>query len=132
MRLYLLFSHSLTPEQIRDARENWQVKEIIPLPEALQQLWSNVPAELPSLLDYLEPLWEWLRNHTQKNDRILIQGDYGATFLAVQFALENKLVPIYSTTTRKTTENQLPDGSIRMERIFVHQRFRKYEKIAFT
>jgi hypothetical protein len=41
MNLYLLFSHNLTPEQIQDAQENWQVAACIFLPKQLQDLWST-------------------------------------------------------------------------------------------
>jgi len=128
MNLYLLFSHSLTPEQIEDAQENWQVAACISLPEQLQELWSNVPPELTSLKDYLQPICEWLRN-AQAGDLVLIQGDFGATYLMVQYAFERGLRPIYSTTLRKVVETPLPDGSIRTERVFAHHQFRLYERL---
>ncbi|MDX1904535.1 MAG: CRISPR-associated protein Csx20 [Thermonemataceae bacterium] len=128
MNLYLLFSHSLTPEQIQDAQENWQIKNFIALPEELQSTWSNVPPLLSSLKTYLKDIFLWLEQ-AQKADKVLIQGDFGATYLMIQFARQRKLVPIYSTTTRKVIETVLPDGSIHTERLFVHQQFRIYEKI---
>jgi len=128
MNLYLLFSHNLTPEQIQDAQENWQVAACIFLPKQLQDLWSNVPPELTSLKDYLQPIFEWLRN-AQAGDLVLIQGDYGATYLMIQYAFERGLRPIYSTTLRKVVETPFPDGSIRTERVFAHHQFRFYERI---
>jgi len=129
MNLYLLFSHNLTPEQIQDAQENWQVKDFVALPENLQALWSNIPPELPYLHKHLQTLYDWLKQNCQKGDLILIQGDFGATYLMVQYAWQAQLIPLYSTTKRNIQEHILPDGSIRTERLFVHQRFRIYEKI---
>jgi hypothetical protein len=111
MNLYLLLSHNLTPEQIQDAQENWQVKNFVALPE------------------HLQTLYDWLKQNCQKGDLILIQGDFGATYLMVQYAWQAQLIPLYSTTKRNVQERILPDGSVHTERFFVHQRFRIYEKI---
>ncbi len=129
MTLYLLFSHRLTEEQIQDAQSNWKVERFIYLPENLQELWSNIPPELPALTEYLTPIFRWIEKNAKKNDLLLIQGDFGATCLLVQFAWKHALQPIYSTTTRTNIETIEKDGSIRTERFFVHQRFRLYEKI---
>ncbi len=39
-KMFLLFSHRLTDEQIRDAKENLAVIEFIALPKDLQYLWQ--------------------------------------------------------------------------------------------
>jgi hypothetical protein len=57
---------------------------------------------------------------------VLIQGDFGATFLMVNFAFEKGLIPIHSTTEREATEELQPDGSVRLSHRFLHKRFRKY------
>jgi hypothetical protein len=44
MNLYLVFSHRLTDDQIRDARQSLGVTDFVALPETLQQRWSNIPA----------------------------------------------------------------------------------------
>ncbi len=128
MTLYLLFSHQLTPQQIQDAQENWHVERFIYLPKDLLELWNNIPPDLSSLRSYIDPILSWLVKNANKNDLLLVQGDYGATCLVVQFALEKELKPIYSTTKREVEEIKEKDGSIHTKRRFLHQRFRLYEK----
>ncbi len=125
-KIFLIFSHELTEEQKFDLYKNWQVQEFVTLPAYLQALWSNIPPELESLDVYLTPLFEWLREKALPQDLVLIQGDFGAVYLAVQKAFELGLVPIYATTSREVRETKLADGSIRQERLFKHVRFRVY------
>jgi len=125
-KIFLIFSHELTEEQKFDLYKNWQVQEFVTLPAYLQALWSNIPPELESLDVYLTPLFEWLREKALPQDLVLIQGDFGAVYLAVKKAFELGLVPLYATTSREVRETKLADGSIRQERLFKHVRFRVY------
>ncbi len=125
-RIFLLFSHDLTPEQKRELRENWQVEEAVPLPADLQHLWSMIPPHLEGLSHYLEPLFSWLGQNARAQDLVLIQGDFGAVYLAVERAFSLGLIPVYATTRREVCERRLPDGAVRQERIFKHVRFRVY------
>ena len=126
-RLFLLFSHALTGEQERDARTSLEVEEILPLPEDLQQRWSNVPPELTTLDEHLQPVLDWLRDQARPGDYVLIQGDFGAVYRAVCFALEHGLTPLYATTVRRVKEMRLPDGRVESTRVFQHVRYRRYE-----
>jgi hypothetical protein len=45
---------------------------------------------------------------------VLIEGDFGACYLMVRFALEKGLVPLYSTTRREAEERYDADGSVRL------------------
>ncbi len=124
--LILLFNHHLTPDQERDARLKLGIAKVVEPPEPLRALWANVPPELAELSAYLEPIKHWLQAQARLDDCVLIQGDFGATYLMVNFALEWGLVPVYSTTEREATEEPQPDGSIRLSHRFLHKRFRKY------
>jgi len=64
--------------------------------------------------------------HAQPGDLVLIQGDFGATCLMVEYARSLGLTPIYATTARISEDKILPDGSVQTVRRFVHRRFRKY------
>ena len=125
--LFLLFSHKLTDDQIQDARQTLKVAEIIPLPEPLQAQWSNVPPEIESVREYLRPILDWLRVQARADDYVLVQGDFGAVYLAVNFALQHHLTPVYATTERKALETSLQGGTIQTQRIFRHVRYRRYE-----
>lgn len=128
MTLFLLFSHTLTPEQLADAKQNWQVKRVVSLPDDLQAVWSNVPPDIGSIKDYIAPLSHWLGKQAKAQDLALVQGDYGATYLLVTFCWQHQIIPLYCTTNRSVKETLLPDGSVFTERFFIHQQFRMYEK----
>lgn len=123
-KMILLLSHKLSEEQIQDAKINWGVEEFITLPNELQKLWSNFDAEAEKL--DLEAFKEFVKNEVKSGDVVLIQGDFGATFTMVKFALELGLVPVYATTNRKVIEVQV-NSEIVKKSMFKHRRFREYE-----
>ncbi len=125
-KMFLLFSHKLTDEQIKDARESLNVDEFIYLPKKLQKLWSDIPPDIEDIDDYLKPIEDFLKKYAKPNDYVLIQGDFGATYKLVNFAFGNKLIPIYSTTKRIVKDIN-KDGKIITIREFKHCRFRKYK-----
>jgi len=124
--LILLFNHHLTPDQEQDARRSLGITRVVEPPEPLRELWGNVPPDLAELGAYLDPIQQWLAAHSRPGDYVLIQGDFGATYLMVISALQCGLVPVYSTTERQATEEPQPDGSIKLSHRFLHKRFREY------
>lgn len=124
--LCLLFNHRLTPEQAEDAKRSLGVQEFVSLPEDIQKLWQQVPADLGQINDYLEPLMQWVRKTAVPNDFVLIQGDFGATYLMIRFALELNLIPVYATTKREAVETVSADGSIEKIQRFRHVTYRRY------
>ncbi len=127
-KLFLLFSHYVTEEQFQDAQKTLQITDFVSLPKELQEIFSNVPADLETIDDYLQPILSWINEHcTDKNDYILVQGDFGATYFLVDYCKKNNYaIPIYATTERKSVEEVQTDGSIKTQRIFKHKRFRFY------
>lgn len=125
-RLFLLFNHRFTPDQVSQAEEQLGVTEVILLPPELRDLWGQIPPDLPGLADYLAPVRDWLAQTAQPGDYVLIQGDFGATYLMVRYALENGLIPVYATTRREAHETLQPDGSVRLTHTFRLQQFRRY------
>ena len=125
-KVLLVFSHRLTPDQERELRERWSAEEFVYLPPELQELWAGVPPEAEGLREYLEPLFRWMAEKAGPRDLALIQGEFGAVYLAVQEALRLGLVPIYATSRREVREKHLPDGAVIQERVFKHVRFRIY------
>lgn len=127
-KLYLLFSHRLTDEQRKQALEQLKVKEIKYLPEPLQKAWSNVPPDVPYINDYLAPIKEWLDSEADPGDYVLVQGDFGAAYIMVNWAFSKGFVPVYSTTERAAEEKMGPDGEVQLSRRFSHVRYRLYER----
>lgn len=124
MKLFLFFSHSLTNEQIVDVKNSLNISEFVNLPDDLQGAFSQVPAEFgeTELLNYAKPFFEFLDKNAKKGDFALIQGDFGLTFLLVNFCLENGIIPLYATTKRDV----LVDENGVKKSIFKHIKFRKY------
>jgi hypothetical protein len=64
------------------------VERIVFLPPDLQDLWSNIPPDRPAIRDYLQPIRVWLQGEATSGDYVLIQGDFGACWLMVNFSLQ--------------------------------------------
>jgi len=84
------------------------------------------PRSLSKISDYLNPVKDWLAGQARKNDHVLIQGDFGACFIMVNFAFETGLIPIYSTTQREAVEEHKEDGTVNLSHQFRHRIFRRY------
>jgi hypothetical protein len=124
--LFLIFNHQFTSKQESDARSSLGVSNIINMPGDLQELWSNIPPELPKINSYLEPIRRWLTSRAKRGDYVLVQGDFGACYLMVEFSLEKGLDPVYSTTGREVLEELGPNGSVKLTHHFQHRIFRRY------
>lgn len=124
--LFLLFNHNLTASQKADAFNSLNIDFIEDPPKIVKEVWSQVPADLDKLFFYLEPARNWLNDASHPGDFLLVQGDFGATFLMAKFAQDNRLIPIYSTTARIAVEKELENGSIQSEHNFTHVRYRRY------
>ena len=129
-RLFLLFNHTLTEIQIADARESLGISEIIEIPEDMKILWREFPPEAAALFEKLQPVLQYLRTNARPGDYVLVQGDFGAVFLVVQFALDNGLVAVYSTTERDVVETHTDPNVVNVQRTFRHRRYRCYEKLS--
>jgi len=124
--LFLIFSHTITPLQEKQAHRELGVEKIIAPPRAIRNIWAAIPPDKEVLLPLLQSVFSWLDRNAQKGDFVLIQGDFGASFLLVRHALHKEYIPVYSTTERKAVENKLDDGEIRLTHIFRHVCFRRY------
>ena len=124
-KLFLLFSHTLTPVQEVDAKESLKIEKFVPLPDDLQQMWSNIPPHLTEIDGYLAPLKEYIRNATEEGDVFLVQGDFGGCYEMVNFIKSLGLTAVHSTTTRDVVEKTV-DGKVEKFSRFEHVIFRVY------
>ncbi len=127
-KMLLVFSHELTQEQIEDAKVALNINEFVPMPSDMQKLWQNIPPSEISIIKYIEPFHRFLKDNADSGDYALIQGDFGAVYLMVNFAFSLGFIPVYATTDRDVVEKRMPDNSVRSERVFKHRIFRRYEK----
>jgi len=124
--MFLLFSHQLTIDQQESARTEYGVTSFHQPPEAVQAVWSQFSPDADQLAPILQPVEAWLEQHAQKGDLVLIQGDFGATFLMINHALSLELIPVYATTQRQARDTLLSDGRIETTHVFKFKRFRIY------
>jgi len=124
--LFLLFSHTLTPEQEHEIEKKLKVGFIAPLPKDLQKIWSNIKPKGELDIKSLDEITSWLENFATKDDFVLIQGEFGATVYLVNFCFDAGLIPIYATTKRIYEETKKEDGTIERKHIFKHVNFRRY------
>ena len=126
-KMFLMFNHSLSKDQETDAQNIWGGQlHFVGLPTQLKVLWAQIPADKKGLFDTLAPFRAWLEKESCPNDLVLIQGDFGATWLMVQYALNNNLVPVYSVTIRQAREDITSDGIVKNTHFFKHRMFRLY------
>ena len=124
-KMILVFSHKLTQEQKDDAIKNFGIKEFLSLPKELQNIWSNISPDIQTLEKLLEPIKEFIKNNSKKDDVVLVQGDFGAVYIMVNFVKDLELLGVYATTKREVKEYQ-EDGKLIKQSIFKHRRFREY------
>ena len=124
-KMFLLFSHKLTPKQVLDAKSSLQVEEFVYLPEKLQTLWSNIPPHNIDIDAYLLPIKNFLVKNANKDDIVLIQGDFGAVYNMIAFSKQRGFIPVYSTTKR-FVEEKVIDGKVEKSSVFEHVMFRRY------
>jgi hypothetical protein len=125
--IFLLFSHKLTDRQI-DELKSAGIDNFEYMPHSLQNLWSGVLPDIESLQDYIKPVLKWLDAKAKKGDWVLVQGDFGAVCLIVDFCFKRDFVPVYATTKRNTVE-KMENGKLIKISQFEHVRFRKYERL---
>ena len=126
--MFLIFNHSMTPEQEKDARSSLGVTHIVPLPESLKKVWCNILPDADCLKPIVAPIIEWLSNRAVTDDYVLVQGDFGACYLVVSVAFNRGMIPVYATTFRDADESSAPDGAVNLVHKFRHRRFREYGK----
>ena len=126
-RMFLFFSHHLTGAQIEDAQKNYAIEEFVALPKELQPLWSQIDPDIPTLKERLKPLFGFLSKEAKKGDYTLIQGDFGAVYLMVNYVKKLGVIPVYATTKREAYEYIDASGKLVKKSIFKHRRFREYE-----
>lgn len=124
--LFLLFSHTLTPQQREEAVKSLKVSDICSMPKELLDKWSQISPRGEFPIDEMEPFVQWLEAVSEPGDYVLIQGEFGAVFYMVNWCFSHERIPIYATTHRHHTEHRLPDEKVEIIKQFSHVNFRRY------
>lgn len=127
-QMFFIMSHPLITEQKNDAFESLGVTHFIELDESLKKIWSAVPADMDceGVKKHRQPLMTWLEHNALPGDYVLVQGDYGATFHVVNVVMQSGVIPVYATSRRKVTEQEV-NGTVIKTGEFRHVRYRRYE-----
>jgi len=125
-KMLLIFSHELTTKQKEEAIQRFGVSTFISMPEELRKKWSNVPPALDDLHEYLRDILKWIDLNSGQGDYALIQGDYGATFIIVNYCLPKGIIPVHATTRRIVKEEKEGDKVVTVKE-FEHVIFREYK-----
>lgn len=120
-QIFILFSHKLTPAQEVEIKEKLGCEKINYLPKLLQELWSNVDINV----DNENIFKNYLKDNGNKDDYVLIQGEWGLTYKIIEFCKKNMFIPIYSYSKRKVLEEK-QDENIKKTSFFKHIKFMKY------
>lgn len=124
-KAFCLLNHELTKNQKNELSTDFLVSEIIYPSEEISKLWSQIPASNAVDRTIIKKIIDWLSS-AEKNDVLIVQGDFASTFIIVDFALKNGLIPICATTKRVAKESRQGE-TVKREYIFEHVCFRKYE-----
>ena len=117
----------MTENQEKELNEVYNVEKIEKLPKDLQEIWSNVSIE-KNYKENFEKIKKYVEENFNKNDVILIQGNWGYTYGLVKWSIEKGLIPVYSYTERNVEE--IKDGeNVKKISYFKHVKFVKYEEI---
>lgn len=127
-QMFLLFSHDLTSQQRQDAARHWGVGRFVPLPPNLQVRWRQVPEDAASLQAFAAPFGVWLAAHAQPEDRVLVQGEPGLSYVMVGLCWELRLCPLHATTARVVEACPQAHGRVLRKQLFQHVRFRRYDR----
>lgn len=118
MKLLNVSNHKFTQEQLEDLKVNWEINEILELPEDLKKEWSNLTPD----------------NYKEVCDRIInlaIKEDHPFLHLAgfapaVNYVAQDYPICIYAFSVRDSIDVPQEDGSIKKISTFNHKGFYRY------
>jgi len=127
-KLITIMNHPLSLEQKNYLRDNFNIENYLFLPEKLQNYLKNIPADRDLDLEILKEITFFIKSNLQRDDYIIIQGEFGITFYLVDFSLDSGFTPIYATSSRVYEEKINEDGTVERKHIFKFIKFRKYRR----
>ncbi len=125
MKAYCLLNHELTENQKNELFTKYNCTDIIYPEKELSATWSQILAVENIDLNVIKAVTNWLGN-AEEGDVLFIQGEFGSTFMLVDYALKHKMIPVHAVTKRVATE-QRNGETIQRQYIFEHVCFRRYE-----
>ena len=99
-RLLVISDQPITPNQLDDELENWDIREVITIPDNLKTIWETISPEATNfeVQRHIQPVWDWLEVRATTGDIALINGDVSATlYVANRVWTELGVTPVYAT-----------------------------------
>ena len=124
-KFIVLMSHDMSDIQKNDAYENLKVTKIIEAPPNIKKIWGNIEPISDLNTVKLDEIVSWIKENSNKQDYVLDQGEFGATFYIVDYCFKNNLIPVYATSIRRVEETRQGEKVI-TNRVFVHEGYRRY------
>lgn len=124
-KAYCLLNHSLTENQVKELLEEYKVLEIKYPDAELSAKWAQIPPSKNLDMNVIRSVLIWLQN-AEKEDVLIVQGEFGSTFYIVDYALKNGLKPLYAVTKRVAEEKRNGEEVIK-QYVFTHCCFREYK-----
>lgn len=121
---FCLLNHKPTQKQIAELQSSFDTSQIVCPPTDVTEFWAQIPPVSVLRKNELLKVVTWL-DEANEGDIVIIQGEFGATFALVDYALMKKLIPIYAVTQRIAQEQQKGE-TIHRQYIFEHVCFRTY------
>lgn len=125
-KVFCLLNHTLTKQQIRELKDIYNCNNVIYPPSKLSKQWAQIPPTKNIDKEIVASVIAWLKNEkAQKCDLFIIQGEFGYTFILVDYALRENLIPLHAVTKRVEKEKQIGE-KVYKTYVFEHICFRKY------
>lgn len=125
MNMFVIMSHTLTKTQVDEIKNRFNIENIIYLPEQLKEIWGNIPPQGEWDFRWLKPIKKWLGKELKEGDRLIVQGEFGATYSLVSWLQKQGFSVYYATSERRVVETVQGD-QVLTQRIFEHVNFREY------
>jgi hypothetical protein len=126
MKAFIMTNHGITMAQQNEFDE-MGVTHIVTLSDDLKKVWSQIAPDADRKA-VAQTMIDGFLNTAQEGDIVLVQGEFGTTFVVVDYCLQKGLVPMFATSVRRTIEKTLDDGTVEKTAIFDHAGFVPYTK----
>jgi hypothetical protein len=118
-KLLNVSNHKFTEEQINDLQTNWEITEVIELPNELKTKWSNLTPT-----DYKDVCKEVI-SEAYKLEQVPYIHVAGFPAAVCEVVKEYPLC-LYAYSERSSKEELQPDGTVKKVSIFNHKGFYRY------
>lgn len=127
MNAYCLMNHQLTAAQENELIHRYGAERIVFPPAGISSAWMNIPVEAVLKRSSVSPFLTWI-DSIPPSSAVVLQGEAGASFALIDYALRRNLVVLHSVTERKASEARRGEIVTRKYE-FEHVCFREYHRI---